>query len=82
MAMGIPVITNDGVGDMAGIVRKYNGGYVVQGFEEKNYLAVTEQIISGHAFDPAEISAGALEFYSLDRAVEKYAKMYAAILKQ
>ncbi len=37
MAMGIPVITNSGVGDVADIVEKYNSGFVLRKLGKEEY---------------------------------------------
>lgn len=80
MAMGIPVITNDGVGDVKDIVEKYKGGYVINKFTDEVYEAIAGKIALQHNFDAQEIRNGASEFYSLDEAIKKYNSIYAAIL--
>jgi glycosyltransferase involved in cell wall biosynthesis len=79
MAMGIPVITNSGVGDVAEIVIKYNAGYVIDNFSEDAFAAVVDKIIAGNPFDTASIRNGAKDFYALDTAVERYRKVYKKI---
>ena len=80
MAMGIPVITNAGVGDVEEIVTRYNAGIIIQELNEKNYLYAIDTICSGITFDQNVIRAGAKDFYSLDKAVEKYKNVYKIIL--
>jgi glycosyltransferase involved in cell wall biosynthesis len=79
MGMGIPVITNSGVGDVEEIIEKYNSGIVIQYFttEEMNQAA---NAVAEKEFNKDDIRRGALEFYSLDNAVRKYRDMYAHIL--
>ncbi len=79
MAMGIPVITNAGVGDVADIVTKYNGGYVLNDFSEKSFNEVIEKILIGNTFDTTGIRKGASDFYALENAVERYRKVYDRI---
>lgn len=79
MAMGIPVITNSGVGDVEEIVTRYKAGYVINDFSNKSFNQVIEKIIAGNNFDKAIIRNGAREFYSLDTAVERYRKVYRKI---
>lgn len=79
MAMGIPVITNSGVGDVAEIVTKYHSGIVVNNFDNENYIKAIEALCAAH-FDSNEIRNGAQEFYSLENAIEKYKKVYDAII--
>ncbi|MFT3978940.1 MAG: glycosyltransferase [Ferruginibacter sp.] len=81
MAMGIPVITNSGVGDVAEIVEKYNDGYVLTDFNDKAYEEIADNISARPSFDRERIREGALEFYSLNEAVKKYISIYQSILK-
>ena len=80
MAMGIPVITNSGVGDVKEIVEKYNAGYVVDDFTDAAFGVVIDKMIAGNFFDAAAIREGAVEFYSLDKAVVLYNEIYNQIL--
>lgn len=79
MAMGIPVITNSGVGDVAEIVTKYNAGYIINDFSDESFNGVIEKIKEGNPFDKALIRAGAKDFYALENAVERYKKVYDKI---
>ncbi len=79
MAMGIPVITNSGVGDMEMIVRKYNGGILLNEFNEISFNEAIEQL-QRTVFDKDQIRSGAIEFYALSQAVEKYTSMYQQVL--
>jgi glycosyltransferase involved in cell wall biosynthesis len=76
MAMGIPVITNIGVGDVTEIVTKYNAGYVLNHFSETSFITVINKIIAGNPFDKEKIREGAKDYYSLDTAIAKYKKVY------
>jgi len=80
MAMGIPVITNSGVGDVKEIVNKYHGGYVLDDFTDKTFDAVVNSMLGNKTFDADEIRSGAKTFYSLEKAVEKYTAIYREIL--
>ena len=80
MAMGIPVITNSGVGDVKEIVQKYNGGFVADNFSTETYSVIIDQIHAGKAFDATLIRKGAVDVYSLDKAVELYTKLYKEVL--
>ena len=77
--MGIPVITNTGVGDVEEIVSKYNSGYVLKNFSDESFDGVIDKIISGNSFSKNEIRNGAVDFYALDIAVERYKKVYEKI---
>ncbi len=81
MAMGIPVICNDAVGDTSGIVMQYNAGVIVREFSEEAYAAAF-QLFQNTIFDRAEIKKGAAAFYSLQRGVQLYGQVYETILQR
>jgi hypothetical protein len=79
MAMGIPLITNKGVGDVADIVKKYTAGIVLPELNDVSYNHAAD-LIKYKNFDRDEIRKGAVEFYNLGSAIEKYLKVYEIIL--
>jgi glycosyltransferase involved in cell wall biosynthesis len=81
MAMGIPLVTNSGVGDVDTILEQYHSGFVIPALNEKEYINIAEKIASGIHFNTTEIRRGAKEFYSLEAAVEKYKTIYDKILR-
>ena len=74
MAMGIPVICNDKVGDTADIVIKYNSGLVVS--SEK----INESVISNYSFSEERAIDGAHEYFGLDKGVITYENIYKKII--
>lgn len=80
MAMGIPLITNAGVGDVGYIVDKYQSGIVLQEFNLSAYQSAVSQISEKFLSNQNEIRMAAGEFYNLDKAIEKYHKIYNQIL--
>ncbi len=80
MAMGIPVITNSGVGDVAEIVKKSNSGYIINNFSDSIYNSTINSILLSKVFNRDEIRNGAMEFYSLEKATNSYKKIYDLIL--
>ena len=81
MAMGIPVITNSGVGDVAEIVKKYNAGFVLDDFSDEVINEVINEVVKNKQFDKKEIRNGAKEFYALENAIHTYRDVYARIFK-
>ncbi len=79
MAMGIPVITNSGVGDVAEIVEKYQSGIVVKKFDAEYFVQCVDVMVAAN-FDAQKIRIAANEFYSLEKAIESYKRMYGLIL--
>ncbi len=76
MAMGIPVITNGGVGDVQAIVEKYRSGYIVPDFSEAGFNGVISRLLSEPAPDRAAIRRGAEEVYALEQAIAAYTRLY------
>ena len=79
MAMGIPVITNAGVGDVKEIVVKYDAGVVMEDFSAASMENAIEKITST-TFNKEKIRSGAEAFYSLEKAVESYKAVYEKVL--
>ena len=80
MAMGIPIITNAGVGDVTDIVEKYHSGIVLKELNEKAFESTANLISQGFVFDKNEIRNAAIEYYNLNNAIEKYHEIYQKIL--
>ena len=81
MAMGVPVIANSGVGDVEEIIKKYNSGFIISDFTEKEYLRIAEEIRSLKWIDNKSIREGAEDYFDLKKAIEKYHLLYQTILK-
>ena len=82
MAMGIPLLTNSGVGDVETIVHRYHSGFVIDEFNEDEFNRASLKIAAGEHYDKEGIRLGAEAFYSLETAIEKYISIYNRILKQ
>lgn len=78
MALGVPVICNDGIGDSSRIVERYHSGLVV---DLNNYNKVIANITTGMEYNRASIRAGALDYFSLDEGVRKYLDIYNKVTK-
>lgn len=77
MAMGIPLVCNDGVGDTAQVVRTYKAGFVVEGFTPENYEHALPHNIS---FEKETAQSGAQYFYSLDEGAKRYENVYKKLV--
>jgi glycosyltransferase involved in cell wall biosynthesis len=78
MAMGIPVICNAGVGDTGEIINKYHSGLLVEDFDFSKSLPY---ILQQNQFDEDKIRAGAVDFFSLEKGIDKYYDVYCNVLK-
>ncbi|MCD2425195.1 glycosyltransferase [Niabella pedocola] len=79
MAMGIPVICNEGVGDTDMIVRKYHSGILINEFSEKAYSEGIEELLV-FKNSPEDIRKGALNYFSLEDGINKYVGLYKKVL--
>ena len=74
MGMGIPVICNDGVGDVKEIVQKYKSGLIV----DLNSTFDFDKVFS-HEFEQTNIINGARDYFSLQMGIKKYEMIYNQI---
>ncbi len=80
MGMGLPLICNKNIGDTDAVVQTYGSGIVIDLNKESMQLAVAnyDALIK---ISPSKIRAGAVAFYSLEKGVKAYLKVYGDILK-
>ncbi|HNW70335.1 MAG TPA: glycosyltransferase [Bacteroidales bacterium] len=76
MSMGIPFITNSGVGDIDTFVERTGSGLLVRDFTNSNYNEVIEKISLLLQLHPESIRSKAMAEYSLDQGINIYKKMY------
>ena len=81
LAMGIPVITNGGVGDVADIIERTKGGAVVERFDEAGFIAAVETMKS-LPIDPQAIRNTAAAIFDLENGVSAYDSLYRAIANE
>lgn len=84
LGSGIPVVANDGVGDVAQIIRCYRVGVIARDASEG---AMEEALAELNALrgDPDlsyRCRRAAKEIFSLERGTERYLKLYADILDE
>jgi len=80
LAMGIPVIVNDGVGDVGEVVKAVDGGVVIHEFNESEYRHAVDEMPRLLALDAESIRIKAEKFYSLETGITRYAAVYKKIL--
>jgi glycosyltransferase involved in cell wall biosynthesis len=81
LAMGIPVITNSGVGDVKEIVDSAGGGYVLDGFSDTELRAAIDAIPELIKREPAVIRERAQPFFDLETGIMRYKNFYEYALK-
>ena len=80
MAMQLPIICNDNVGDTGFVIRKYKAGWVVKDFSINEFQKTAKEIIANPIFASVDIRKGAEEFYGLKNGIEAYWQIYKSIL--
>jgi glycosyltransferase involved in cell wall biosynthesis len=76
MGLGIPIITNSGIGDSDLILEKANAGALINAFTKEEYERVIEQIDVLLKTDKTKTGQAAEKYFSLQKGVEKYAAVY------
>ena len=79
LSMGIPVIVNDGVGDVGPTIDTIKSGIVINKFCDEEYKKVTDRIESLLNLDPSYIREAAKSIYSLDTGILAYKKAYETV---
>lgn len=79
LAMGLPVITNAGVGDVERIVRSTESGTVVRELTPAAYARAADELPALLRIDRHAVRARAAEIYDLRKAVGDYALLYGRI---
>ena len=82
LGCGIPVIANEGVGDVADIIRRYNVGVIVKDASDTAMNAALDDLepLRSDPDLPSRCRQAAEEVFSLEAGTEAYRKLYADIL--
>ena len=82
LGCGVPVVANEGVGDVADIIRRYKVGVIVQdGSQAAMSVALDElEALRSDPDLPSRCRKAAEEVFSLEAGTEAYRRLYAEIL--
>jgi glycosyltransferase involved in cell wall biosynthesis len=80
LAMGIPVISNSGVGDVEDIIKESKSGFVIHHFIKEEFLCAVDAISYLIKKDPREIRDYAEKIFSLEKGITGYKKCYEEVL--
>lgn len=82
LGCGLPVVANEGVGDLADVVRKYNIGVIVDGASSTEMEAAFDalQDLMKDPDLPRRCRAAAESVFSLESGTEAYREIYSSIL--
>jgi glycosyltransferase involved in cell wall biosynthesis len=80
MALGIPIVTNSGIGDSDNIIMDSGSGVLIHAFTNEEYNRIINQIDVLLAADKTKITAAAQKYFSLEKGVESYNRIYKKLL--
>lgn len=79
MSMGIPIVCNSGVGDTDFVINNYNCGILVENFNNKDYEKAIDKMLNTN-LEADKIRDAAKDFYSLEKGINLYNKVYTNVL--
>ena len=80
MAMGIPLICNNNVGDVDAIVNKTNAGFCLHEMNKKSFKVATQNIKAWKKTNSQSIRESSKAFYDLEKGVGLYLSIYKELL--
>ncbi len=81
LAMGIPVISNSGVGDVDNIVLNNNAGIIVKGTDNNSFDEAIQRIISYERKEPSFYRAVSEKYFDVKIGIGRYNTVYKKILE-
>ncbi len=81
MALGIPCLTNSGVGDVDDIIRKNPIGVLIEGWSKNDYRLAIEKMLKLPPEGKAVARQQACRQFSLQNGVNAYEKVYEKLCK-
>lgn len=81
LAMGIPVICNNKIGDVEEIVEQTHSGFCIHDFSDTTFRETISKMDS-LKFNPNKIREKARDIFDLTSGIESYWKVYSTILKE
>ncbi len=76
LAMGIPLLVNGGVGDVAQIVEQTQGGICLDSFTHDKYAAAVDKMKEGNVISAKLLREKSFEIYGLENAIKTYVSIY------
>jgi glycosyltransferase involved in cell wall biosynthesis len=79
LALGIPIITNSGIGDSTELLEDSGAGLLISEFSNQNYTKIINQFSVLLSFDKSKMIDLSKKHFSLEKGVELYRSVYSAI---
>jgi glycosyltransferase involved in cell wall biosynthesis len=81
LAVGLPVVTNSGVGDVDQIIADLGAGVVVSSFDSAAYEQAVETV-SNLKIDPRQLREHARRWFDIRHGIEKYDGIYRRMISR
>lgn len=78
LACGVPVISNQGIGDTDIILKEINGGIILPTLESKDFSNYAKKILELKSLKSKDLSYRAKNIFDLNIAIKKYLEVYEA----
>jgi len=82
LSMGIPIICNKNIGDTDYIISENNCGIAISDLSESSFVETIRKIDNLLILDKNKIRQTALDYFSLEKGIEKYNEIYRFLLKR
>jgi glycosyltransferase involved in cell wall biosynthesis len=79
LSLGVPIITNGGIGDVNTIVKPSKFGILVDDFSIKSYQDAISKLDELLKVDSLTCCQAAKHYFSLEKGVNEYVKIYEEI---
>jgi glycosyltransferase involved in cell wall biosynthesis len=80
MGLGIPIITNRGVGDVERVMKENPLGILIQEFNSLAYGSALKELEQRHSMEKHKTRQLACEYFSLDRGIAIFDAIYQKLL--
>lgn len=81
LSMGIPVVTNTGVGDVDSIIQNTQCGVLLSEFNEIGYQKAISDLLENNSLYKNNAISAAQNYFSLRNGIEKYSNVYNSFIK-
>ena len=79
LACGVPIISNEGIGDVSEIISRVGGGIMLHDASSRSIAYGIKEIQKRNFLSGNELREASEDIFSLDLGIEKYAKVYESI---
>jgi glycosyltransferase involved in cell wall biosynthesis len=78
LSMGIPIITNTGIGDVENIINESQCGILISDFNDSSYQNATHELLEKNHVISKNTKHTAHNYFSLLDGIEKYNHVYSS----